>query len=74
VAARLLHAPLQEKSVDTVDLEWFPPFFLSSPVVTCKNKKKTQHAVDFSFFFPCFQICISLVFFYGFHLLLLCFG
>jgi hypothetical protein len=52
VAARLLHVlpSPQEKLVDTVDLEWLPLFFLSSPTVTCKNKKKTQQVVDFSFF------------------------
>jgi hypothetical protein len=41
--------------VDTVDLEWVPSFFLSLLAVTCKNKKKTQQAVDFSFFFSLFS-------------------
>jgi hypothetical protein len=37
--------------VDGVGLEWLPPFFLSSLVVTCKNKKKRKQSFSsFSFF------------------------
>jgi hypothetical protein len=55
VAARLLHAPLQEKSVDTVDLEWLPPFFLSSPAVTCKQQEKNATCSRVYFFFSLFS-------------------
>jgi hypothetical protein len=38
-----------------------PPLFLSSPVRPAKHPK-TQQAVDFSFSFLCFQICVFLFF------------